>query len=580
MLTKVRTRQLISAALTTGVLLTATWPSGPSHAQTALPPAADAARTQSTLNAPAVTPPAEVPAVTPEQSVLPLQDAPPGAEQIPLTLTGIELSGNTIYTDEELAPLYSELIGNEIPLSQVFDVANAITLKYRNAGYILSRAVLPQQEIADGRVRIEIIEGYVGQVILQGAEHLRSRTQIERYAAAIPRQRPLNMQQIERYLLLIRDMPGHTAESLLRPAEDGRGATDLILKVTHDPAAVSIGTDNHGSKYLGPLQTSLRGQLNSVLMGGDQLTFRYVGTGTAKPYNAEELRYFEASHSSILNGEGTTLTVAASRILSHPGNTLKVIDTKSESRVLSAGLAHPVIRSRLMNLTGTAQFEMIDAGNSMAGSTLSDDRLRVLRLGGRFDYIDCWYGITQVSMTVSQGLSIFGASDPSSPELSRLGGESRFRKVNVDIARLQRLGKGFSLYAGLRTQYSSDRLLSAEEFGIGGAESGRGYDNSEVTGDTGVAGRLELQYSLEPFSIVDSSQIFAFYDVGKAFMVEAKGGDNASIASIGGGIRFNMGEHASGSFTVAQPLTREVAARSSGKNERPLRALFSFIIRY
>lgn len=562
-----------------GLLLAVSMPTSYAHAQAiSVPPSADAARTQEQLRE-TLTPPKAAGAATP--SPLPLQDAPEGADAINFTLNGIDIGGATVYTNDELAALYRDKIGQDVPLSWVFELANAITTKYRNDGYILSRAVIPQQEIHGGRVRLEVVEGYIGNIIVQGADELASKALIERYAMGATHHRPANIKQIERYLLLIRDIPGHTVDSLLRPSESDHGAADLVLEVKFSPAALGASIDNYGSKYLGPLQSTLRVQGNSLLQGGDSTVLRYVGSGTAVPFNQEELRYFNAVHSMQIGGEGTSLSFGASQILSYPGNILKQIDTKSRSRILSAEIAHPFLRSRTTNVSGALQFDMISSRNQILGDDMADDRLRVLRLNGTADHVDNWSGVTQVSVEGALGLDIFGASNTDSPQLSRVRGESSFTKLNVDVSRVQHILPKINLYAGLRTQYTSDRLLSAEEFGVGGGEFGRGYDNSEITGDSGVAGRIELQYNgYSESKFLDSYQLFAFYDVGKVFQSEGKAGNDVSLASAGIGTRFNITDYASGSFTLAQPLTKEVEARSGAEHERPLRALFSFSLRY
>lgn len=561
----------------TGALLAGMLLATGARAQT-VPPGAEAARIEDQLREPPA-PPAST--QRPAVSGWALQEAPAGAEGITFTLSAVDIRGSTIYTEEELAALYRDRTGQDVPLSWLFELANAITVKYRNDGYVLSRVVVPQQEIHEGRVRLEIVEGYVSDVIIQGADGLKSKGQIERYAKALTRKRPTNMADIERYLLLIRDMPGHTADSLLRPSSDDKGGAEMILQVGFDPAMLSAGIDNHGSKFMGPLQTGIRAQANSLLQGGDQSVLRYVGSGTAVPANQIELRYFNASHSMLLGDEGSVLTLAAARILSHPGNRLAALDTKSQSRVLSAELAHPFIRSRLTNLSGQMRFDMIDARNQLLGTVLADDRLRVMRMGGVIDHIDSWGGVTQASLEGSWGLDIFGASRESSPELSRARGEAAFTKINLELARVQRLSQDFNLYAGLQGQYTQDRLLSSEEFGVGGSTFGRGYDSSEITGDRGMAGRLELQYNgVTGWDLVDDYQAFVFYDAGKVFQSDGKDGKDASLASAGAGVRFNISDYADASLTLAKPLTKQVDTRSDNGSEKPLRGLFSFSIRY
>jgi hemolysin activation/secretion protein len=95
------------------------------------------------------------PAVT-----LPSTVAPKGAEKILLHVRGVHITGSTIYSAEELAPLYAELIGRRVSLAAIYALAQRITAKYGSDGYVLSRAVVTPQKLdpKGAVVRIEIIE--------------------------------------------------------------------------------------------------------------------------------------------------------------------------------------------------------------------------------------------------------------------------------------------------------------------------------------------------------------------------------------------------------------------------------------
>ncbi len=130
-------------------------------------------------------------------------------------------------------------------------------------------------------------------------------------------------------------------------------------------------------------------------------------------------------------------------------------------------------------------------------------------------------------------------------------------------ARVQNITGAFDIYTAITAQKSSHILLSGEEFGVGGHAFGSAYDSSEITGEDGAAARLELRYNTAQDSLF--LQPYAFYDVGRVW-----DRDNAivkdrkrSLSSAGVGLRFSLGDHFSGSFEAAQPLTREVATQRS-----------------
>jgi len=97
---------------------------------------------------------------------LPSTVAPKGAERINVLVRDVQIVGMTVYTQEQMAPLYADLIGRQITLQAVYDLAQKITTKYGNDGYVISRAIVPPQQLNPGgaTVRIQVIEGYVDKV--------------------------------------------------------------------------------------------------------------------------------------------------------------------------------------------------------------------------------------------------------------------------------------------------------------------------------------------------------------------------------------------------------------------------------
>ncbi len=83
------------------------------------------------------------------------------ADRIKFALSGINADGSTVYSGRDLLPLYENFLGSEVSLTDVFQIARRITVKYRGDGYILSRAVVPAQQIQAGVVTIDVVEGFV-----------------------------------------------------------------------------------------------------------------------------------------------------------------------------------------------------------------------------------------------------------------------------------------------------------------------------------------------------------------------------------------------------------------------------------
>src|SRR5262245_44067663 len=87
--------------------------------------------------------------------------APPGAEEMQFTLQNLVIEGSTVYPPATLEALYADRLGQRVSVQKIFEIAAAIETKYREDGYILTRAVVPAQRIEGGIVHIRVVEGYV-----------------------------------------------------------------------------------------------------------------------------------------------------------------------------------------------------------------------------------------------------------------------------------------------------------------------------------------------------------------------------------------------------------------------------------
>ena len=283
---------------------------------------------------------------------LPSTVAPPGAESIMLSISNIVITGATVYGEEDFAPLYADLIGREVPLAALYELARRITAKYGAAGYVLSRAVVPPQNF--GRhgavVRIQVVEGYVDNVIWPREKLARYRNFFDDYTARIVADRPSNIRTLERYLLLANDLPGLKFATTLKPSPTHPNASTLIVEVTEKRIDAIARIDNRGTEQRGPWQYLGAATVNNIIGAHEAFSVTYAGT-----FQLEELQYLAASYRQVLNSEGLFGFINASYGFGRPGGELlRAIEYKTRSAIIEAGLTYPVIRSRETNLYLTA----------------------------------------------------------------------------------------------------------------------------------------------------------------------------------------------------------------------------------
>jgi hemolysin activation/secretion protein len=252
-----------------------------------------------------------------------------------------------------------------------------------------------------------------------------------------------------------------------------------------------------------------------------------------------------------------------------PSSLLRQSEIESQSATLGATLTYQMIRQRQENFLAHLGLDGRNTNSDTFDTPLTRDRIRAVRAGATYDAVDGWEGYNVVDLTLSQGLAIFGASRESDPDLSRTEAESDFRKAEVWMTRQQMLGGDWALVTSATGQLASGALYSSEEFGYGGQAFGRAYDASEITGDHGITGAIEVRYLgldlLEPVRLVP----YVFYDVGKIWNADAGQEQEASGSSAGVGLRMDMPWGLSGQIGLAQPLTREVVHPLYGDGNAP-----------
>ncbi len=488
-------------------------------------------------------------------------------------LNGIEIENGTVYGESQLKHLYKDKIGEKVTLGELNGIANSITTYYRNNGYILTRAVVPPQRADKGIVKIRIVEGFVNEVRIEG--DAQDSKPIQAYADKIRASKPLNAAALERYLLLMDDLPGIEARAVLQPSASTPGASDVVVNVTRKRVEGTVNADNRGSRFLGPYQLGGTVAVNNLLTDEDQTQVRILGT----PFESNELFYGEVRHEMQLGGEGTKLVLSGNHIRTEPGSSIELLEFQGESNSFTVGANHPILRSRQSNWFVNGDFTVRNVDVNSLGADFYYDRTRVLNLGTAYDFVDSLNSINRLDANIAKGFAM-GAS--SSQPTSRANGEQSFWKMTGRASRIQPISGPFSAYVAASGQYSLDPLLASEEFAIGGAEFGSAYDPAEITGDSGLAGRFELQYNQAPQGFIDQYQLYTFYDLGRVWNrspIPGSESEHVSLSSAGIGARFNIAESVSGSVEAAMPLTKTVSAFGVDGDDHP-RGFFALQYRF
>lgn len=521
----------------------------PAHAQS-VPSSADSGRmtapTKPNMGAFDVRPtppPAHTPnTLSPEQAA------------VTFTLNSMTLHGATAFPEAELQSIYAAKLHSRITVGELYVLVEQIRQRYMDAGYALSNVSLRENTIAQGNIVLDVIEGYVGNVALDTsideAPILRS------FAAEVKAMHPLNTKRLERLMLILNARPALQVSAVLSApttAEAQRGNVTLTLQPKAQLSPRSFVTfDNHGSRFTGPFQLAIGTVIRNLGFNYDDL---FLSSSVAT--QMRELKQGGAEYTlPVLGVSGATLQLSTSVNSAQPGRRLTALEIKGQSRSMTAQASYPVILQRDESWMLNAALTYRNVETNILGSRLFNDQLRVAHASSRYSVSDHWGGLNRLQFEVSKGMNILGARPSGSPDLSRADGRSDFVKTTFSASRLQSITPTIELLANARGQHTKSPLLSSEEFGIGGADTGRGYDPSEITGDRGLSASVELRYNHDMPSLAATLQPYGFYNVGKVWNIDPSDKNHSSIASTGGGVRFYSDDGWNADMVAAIPLTK------------------------
>jgi len=493
--------------------------------------------------------------------------APKNAKNIHFVLHTVTFEHVTVFTPADLKELYAPYIDKKVSLDVAWQIADALTAKYRKAGYFLSRAYVPAQEVSGGTLIIRAVEGGIGSVTLTGAPVPDSFI-IRQSIATLTAEKPARLQTLERQLLLLNDIPGYAFQAVLAPADKTNGdEARLVLAVSKTAGVTTLSANNSGSRYIGPYEVSADWTGSLIPMEQTDLSITDAPT-----FSDSEGRFSTLNATQkITLTPATVVDITAGYSDAVPGYTLKPDNVKSEADNGGIGVSYRLIRERLENLTTRLDIDFRNSATDLLGSILSRDHIRAAQWGVNYDTADPWSGHDYLDVELRHGLPIFNSSRASDVDLSRPDVHPDFTKLQVNYTRLQSLTPDWSSLFVFSGQKASGALYASEEFGYGGTAIGRAYDPSEISGDNGASGSVELHYQSLPQWHQATVTPYAFYDIGKVWNLYPSVPSRQSGASAGPGLSIQGISGFSATFYVAEPLTKAITTplySGSGRTPR------------
>lgn len=482
-------------------------------------------------------------------------------------LRAVNLVGAAAIPPTRLTAVYQPYLGKPVSQGDLAAIAGAISDLYRAEGYHLSRAIVPPQDIADGRLRIQVIEGSITELALKGdgAEEFGVRPML----APVLAEQPSRLASLERQLLLINGRPGVAiADSAIEEIGTASGHFRLVLSLKTWHLYSSVGIDNLGSSTVGPWQSYATAAYNSLGVPGDTLAVNLSTT----PGDTRQLAFGRLFYEAPVGIDGARIGGSALYSEVRPGDERRLYNDNTVTQSYEVHGSITPIQSQQASLVLTAALFFTDVTERSTFGSLYDDKIRILSLTADYRWSDGLGGNNFLTGVYRQGLNMFGASMFDDGFSSRDGASPSFSAFNGWFTRYQMLPADFSIKLAGAGQIASGPLYTSQQFFLGGMAFGRGYGAAEISADNGVAGSFELRYDHRlNFTYLTGIQIYSFVDAGLAWNDGYRPSDGVTLTSAGAGVRFNLWNDMLADVSVAFPLSY----RAPDNDTRSARVLFS-----
>ncbi|MEX0285259.1 MAG: ShlB/FhaC/HecB family hemolysin secretion/activation protein [Paracoccaceae bacterium] len=448
-------------------------------------------------------------------------EPPPGSENLFVRVGTVRIEGALPQMADANEAFKARLEGRRVAVSELFRATGDLELAYADAGLVLSRVILPQQQVVDGgTLRVVVIDGFI-QDIDASAVPAPVHKRIVDLTNPLIGKRGLTRGELERALLLAGDTYGIALGSTLTTGSV-QGGVIMVLDARFKPWSATVGFDNAVEDDLGPLSFNAGVEINSALGLGETFYGRIGGTPKSLFGTDPQNRVLALGGVIPIGLSGLTFNLEGTSSRTRPENVL--VPTNSAYDRLSARLYYPWVRSRSFNLSSqfildrtSDEQNLLVLGNEVP---IYQDELSVLRAtlvaNRTFDN----GSIANAEAVFSRGIDAFGArrAGGGGTPLSRAGADSVFSKfvLGAGYAKPFENGVNLSVNARLQTGFGNPLLVS-EQFNATGAQELSSFSSGAIKGDSGWVARGEVskQYpvSVQGLDIVLNPYMFAAYGV-------------------------------------------------------------------
>ncbi len=498
--------------------------------------------------------------------------------QAKFAISAYKVQGNSLLNARQVDELTQAYTGPQSDFETIQRAIESLEKAYVAAGYGSVKVEIPEQELVSGVVTLQVVEGILGKVVVE-PHPIYNEDNVLRSLPALLAGQTVNTGELNRNLVLANDSGSKVTHVTFKRGNNEKD-TDVQVKVAgEDPQRWLLLLDNTGNSSTGLYRSGLVYQHNNLFNRDHALSVQLMsspgywsqmavlGLGYRIPlYRLGDAIEFNVSSSNVDSGRVTQAGGGPDLAISGKGN------------IYSAKYTHHLESSAEYSHRATLGLEQHDYGSSVTligvggGSLVPDLSTRPLILGYSGNWRDAqrdfFFGLQWLNnLPGSQNGSTADFNQPG----GRAGADAQFQTLKINASHTERFASQWALRLNLTGQYTKDLLIAAEQFGVGGSDSVRGFAEREIAGDRGLRTSFEV---LAPQHDVANWRLspLAFVDAAVATRNQPAPGEigEQTIASAGLGLRASLGRSLSVKMDWGYVLRGAVLATGSQRGGQKL----------
>lgn len=487
--------------------------------------------------------------------------------EITVTVERFEIIGSTVFSQAQLQAIVAPFVGKPLTLAELLQARTAITQRYVEQGYVSSGAFIPPQAPNNGTVTIEIIEGSLSEIQVQGAARLLPAYISSRLALAA--QPPLQVDRLVEALRLLQLDPLIENISADLSAGLAPGTNQLSVVVEEaDSFEVDFVTRNDRTLQVGTWERGVFFNEGNLTGRGDGLQVGYLNTE-----GSDRIIFDYALPVSPRNSRvGVHFEFTDSDIISEPAD---ILDIETESFLLDLSISHPIIQTPTeeltLSLTGSWERSRSVFLEGLLGEAVPfpalganrDGEIEVFALRFAQDWLQ--RGNRSVLAARSQFNVGLGGSDPV--DISGDAPDSNFFSWQSQAQWARLLGPDTLLLLRGEAQFASDTLPAQELVSLGGQRTVRGFVQDRLLTDNAVLATAEVRLPIFRYPERQGlMQVVPFFDVGTGWNTRLANPDPSTLVGTGVGLLWTEGDYWNARLDFGIPLRDDEGGDSLQEN--------------